>query len=90
VRVNFNDRIDDLKTKRMLQGERKHGPLNLETDPRDFIQEGIEELIDFLNYAEIAMLQGRIPFCRWASIDRDVRFIVWRLTGTGRWSGLGV
>jgi hypothetical protein len=77
----WNERIDDLKRKRMIRGERKHGPLNLQTDPRDFIQEGIEELIDFLNYLEMAMLQGKIPFCKWASIDRDIRFTIWRLTG---------
>ncbi len=39
---------------------RKHGPLDLETDPRDFIEEGIEELVDFLNYIELAMLQGKL------------------------------
>jgi len=80
---SFNERIDDLKVKRMIRGERKHGPLNLETDPRDFIQEGIEELIDFLNYLEMAMLQGKLPFCKWASIDRDIRFTIFRLTGEG-------
>jgi len=79
--VNFNDRIDEEKRLRMVKGEVKHGPLNLETDPRDFIQEGIEELIDFLNYLEMAMFQGKLPFCRWASIDKDVRFIIWRLKG---------
>jgi hypothetical protein len=78
---SWNERIDDLKLKRMLQGERKHGALNLETDPRDFVQEGIEELIDFLNYLELAMLQGKLPFCRWASIDREIRFTIWRLVG---------
>jgi len=90
IEVNVDEWIDDLKKKRMIMGERKHGPLNLETDPRDFIQEGIEELIDFLNYLEMAMLKGRLPFCKWVSIDKDVRFTIWRLTGTGKWSGLGV
>jgi hypothetical protein len=87
IEGSVNDRIDDLKTKRMLQGERKHGPLDLERDPRDFIQEAVEELVDCLNYIELAMLQGRLPFCRWASIDRDCRFMIWRLAGTGKWSG---
>jgi hypothetical protein len=80
---SWNERIDDLKTKRMIQGERKHGPLNLETDPRDFIEEGVEEgveeLIDFLNYLEMAMLQGKLPFCKWVMLDKDVRFTIWRL-----------
>lgn len=79
----WNDRIDDLKMKRMVEGERKHGPLNLETDSRNFIEEGIEELIDFLNYLEMSMLQGKLPFCKWASIDREIRFTVWRLVGKG-------
>ena len=76
---SLNNQIDDLKMKRMLQGERKHGPLNLETDPRNFIQEAIEELIDCLNFLEMAMLQGKIGFCKWVSIDQDVRFMIWRL-----------
>ena len=84
VNFCFDDRIDAEKTKRLLLGERKHGPLNLETDRRDFIQEGVEELIDFLNYVEFAMLQGKVSFCKWASIDKDIRFIVFRLLG-GRW-----
>jgi hypothetical protein len=74
-----NDWIDDQKKLRMIMGERKHGPLNLETDPRDFIEEALEELIDCLNYLEWAMLQGKLPFCQWVLIDRDVRFTIWRL-----------
>ncbi|MGO8989069.1 MAG: hypothetical protein ACLQGU_19755 [bacterium] len=75
----FSRRIDEMKAQRMIQGEPKHGPLNLKTDPRDFIEEGIEELIDFLNYAEFAMWQGKIGFCRWYTMDRDVRFLILRL-----------
>ncbi len=75
----WNQKIDSLKMKWMLQGERKHGRLNLQTDPRNFVKEGVEELIDFLNYIEFAMLQGKLPFCKWASIDKDVRFLIWRL-----------
>ena len=90
VDMSFNDRIDALKVERMLRGEGKHGPLDLTTDLRDFIQEGIEELIDFLNYLEIAMWQGKIGFCKWASIDQDVRFTIWRLIDSeGKWSGKG-
>ena len=76
---SMNDRIDALKAERMAQGEKKHGPLNLEMDPRNFIEEGIEELVDFLNYAEMAMLQGKLSFCKWASLDKDCRFLIWRL-----------
>ena len=77
--MNVNQWIDEQKKKRMVQGQKKHGPLNLKTDPRDFIQEGTEELIDFLNYLEIAMYQGKMPFCKWASLDKDCRFVIWRL-----------
>jgi hypothetical protein len=77
---SLNRKIDEAKRIRMVKGEAKHGPLDLERDPRDFIDEAIEELIDCLNYLEMAMLQGKLPFCRWASIDRDVRFVIWRLT----------
>ena len=77
--LSVSDWIDDEKALRMAKGEKKHGPLNLETDPRDFIQEGIEELVDFLNYLEMAMLQGKVPFCKWVSIDRDTRFTIYRL-----------
>jgi hypothetical protein len=75
----MNDRVDALKAERMARGEKKHGPLNLEMDPRDFIEEGIEELIDFLNYSEMAMLQGKLPFCTWFSTDQTVRFVIYRL-----------
>lgn len=60
--ATVNDQIDDQKKLRMVMGERKHGPLNLETDPRNFIEEALEELIDCLNYLEWAMLQGNLPF----------------------------
>jgi hypothetical protein len=76
---SMNDRVDALKAERMARGEKKHGPLNLEMDPRDFIEEGIEELIDFLNYSEMAMLQGKLPFCTWFSTDQTIRFVIYRL-----------
>ena len=80
---SFSNRIDDLKKARMARGEKKHGPLNLKTDPRDFIEEGIEELVDFLNYSEMAMLQGKLPFCTWSSTDQTVRFVIYRLHSIG-------
>lgn len=78
----LNSRIDTLKEERMIHGEKTHGRLDLQTDPRDFIQEGIEELVDFLNYLEFAMLQGRIGFCKWFQIQRDIRFTIWRVTAS--------
>jgi hypothetical protein len=77
--LSWNDRIDEQKRLRMVKGEKKHGPLDLERDPRNFIEEGIEELIDALNYLEIAMLQGKLPFCHWFLMDRDIRFSIVRL-----------
>ncbi len=65
--------IEQMKTQRMIRGECKHGSLDLENDPRDFVREGIEELIDFLNYWEFAMLQGKVSFCKWSEIDEWIR-----------------
>lgn len=76
---SLNNWIDEAKRKRMVKGEKKHGPLDLDRDPRNFIQEAVEELIDALNYLEIAMYQGKLPFCKWFSVDRDIRFTIWRL-----------
>jgi len=78
----WNSRIEALKEERMAHGEKTHGPLDLQSDPRDFIQEGVEELVDFLNYLEFAMLQGKIGFCKWLQIDRDIRFTIWRVTAS--------
>ncbi len=77
----MNGRTDALKAGRMARGEMKHVPPDLETGPRDFIQQGVEELIGFLNYLELAMFQGELSFCRWASIDKNARFLIWRLEG---------
>jgi hypothetical protein len=75
----WNSRIEALKEERMAHGEKTHGRLDLHTDSRDFIQEGIEELIDFLNYLEFAMLQGKIGFCKWLLVDRDIRLTIRRV-----------
>ena len=76
VDMSVNQWIDGEKKKRMVQGQKKHGPLNLKTDHRDFIQEGIEELVDFLNYWEFAMYQGRVFFCEWNELDEWARIIL--------------
>jgi len=81
VMGSLNDWIDEEKRLRMVKGEKKHGLLDLTQDPRVFIEEAIEELLDALNYLEFAMLQGKLPFCKWVLIDREIGFIVWRLTG---------
>lgn len=83
VDLSFNDKIDEQKRDRLIHGEKNQGVLDLNTDPRDFIKEGVEELIDFLNYIEFAMLQGKVSFCKWVSLDKDLRFLLWRLEGRG-------
>lgn len=87
---SFSNLIDKAMKIREAKGEAKHGPLNLETDPRDFVDEGIEELIDCLNYLGWAMLQGKLPFCKWVSLDRDCRFMIWRLGKEDAWKASGM
>ena len=60
----------------MVMGEKSHGPLHIETDPRDFLQEALEELIDSLNYLEIAMIQGRLPFCQWYETENFISAVI--------------
>ena len=79
---SLNDWIDEEKRLRMVMGEKKHGLLDLTQDPRVFIEEAIEELLDALNYLEFAMLQGRIGFCKWATVDQDIRFTIKRMEKT--------
>ena len=48
------DYIDRLCGRKMLEGKKKHGLLNLETDPRHWPDEMKEELIDAINYCRFA------------------------------------
>jgi len=81
---SLNSLIDCMKAEKMARGVKKYGSLNLQTDPRDFIEEARSELIDCLNYLEFAMQQGKIGFCKWFSIDRDIRFLIWKLERAGK------
>ena len=75
---NFNDRIDEAKRLRMARGEAKHGPLDLENDPRDFVDEGIEDRL-------IASIIWKLPCCRGSSpsvsgiIYQTLRFMIFRV-----------
>lgn len=62
--------IKILKRERLIRGEVKHGPLNLSTDLRNFIQEAIEEVIDGLNYIQFAFEKGQLNQTSYSKIDR--------------------
>ncbi len=49
----------DVLLAKLEQGKRDHGPLNLSADGRDFIEEGRQELRDWLWYAAFREVQGR-------------------------------
>ena len=50
-------RVLVLLARRLRQGQRDHGVLRLETDPRDFERERGEEVQDLLVYTAIAELR---------------------------------
>ena len=76
---SFSDRIDYLRKKREIDGDIKYGPINPVGDPRDFVKEMTDELLDALNYLEWAMLKGQLSICEWVINDRDIKFILYRL-----------
>lgn len=65
--------IDMLRKERMVKGEIKHGPLDLSTDPRDFVQEAIEEVIDGLNYIQFAFDKEQLDHVSYQKIDKALR-----------------
>lgn len=69
----MNNLIDMLRKERMVKGESKHGPLNLSTDSRDFVQEAIEEVIDGLNYIQFAFDKEQIDHVSYLKIDKALR-----------------
>ena len=46
--------------RRLLDGQRRYGPLDLKHDPRDFEQERAEEIGDLLAYSAFAELQRHL------------------------------
>jgi hypothetical protein len=62
-----------MKAQRMIQGACKHGPLNLSTDSRNFVQEAIEEVIDCLNYIQFAFEKGQLNRVSYQKIDKVLR-----------------
>lgn len=76
---SWNNRIDEARKEREIEGEAKYGPINPLNDSRSFLKEAQEELLDSLNYFEWAMLKGEISFCRWFSVDRSIRIVFYHL-----------
>ena len=58
--TRYFDEIDRVCARRMQDGTRKYGCLNLRNDPRNFPQEAIEELQDAINYIRWAWARGQI------------------------------
>ena len=48
--------IEHEANQRYLMGVKKHGELDLSTDPRNFITEALEELVDAYNYVNWAIM----------------------------------
>jgi hypothetical protein len=48
-----------LVAERLLQGQRRYGVLNINTDPRDFRREAFEELADAAVYLAAELNRGR-------------------------------
>ena len=61
--------IDEARKAREIQGVVKYGAINPLSDPRCFLDEARDELLDFLNYLEWSMEKGEISFCEWTEID---------------------
>jgi hypothetical protein len=55
------DEIDRLCARRVQNGLKKYGILDLLNDPRDFRKELADELLDGINYARWANVKGQIP-----------------------------
>tara|TARA_S200002703_G_C3680760_1_gene209047 strand:+ start:29 stop:343 length:315 start_codon:yes stop_codon:yes gene_type:complete len=53
----INDKIIDLIAERMLEGARKYGDAISIDDPRDMVQESLEEVMDGLVYVAIKLMQ---------------------------------
>lgn len=59
--MNTHDLIDRLCGRRMLEGKKNHGLLNLDADPRYWPDEMTEKLLDAINYCRFARARGQLP-----------------------------
>ena len=55
------DEIDRLCARRCQDALEKYGILDLLNDPRDFVRELRDELLDAINYTRWAEVKGQIP-----------------------------
>jgi hypothetical protein len=72
----MNDRIDEARRARVIQGEVKYGPINPLNDPRCFRREAIEELLDSFNYFEWAFEKGQLKFRQWCRVEEAIKGII--------------
>lgn len=68
--------IDKAATQRVMEGVRRHGPLDLSTDPRCFIRESLEEMLDVLNYTKWGYEKGQISEKDWQHVDQITRYVI--------------
>ncbi len=76
--------IDKLRKERERGGQRKYGTIHPKTDPRCFIKEAQDELLDALNYIHWAAEKGEISLRECRVIDRSIRLTLILLED---WSG---
>jgi len=70
------DRFDLLAARRLMNGLKTYGCLDLETDPRDFVTEAEEELLDCVNYLRFAQGRGELPPFAAQWIVRNIKHLL--------------
>jgi len=72
----MDDWVDQARTQRVLEGVRRRGVINPSTDPRCFLREAIEELLDCLNYTRWGHEKGQISEKDWRHVDQITRYVI--------------
>jgi hypothetical protein len=86
----WNNRIDEARKKREIQGQRKYGFIHPLSDPRCFVREAREELLDGLNYLQWSMEKGEMTFCAWVEVSDLIEMALGALRGQNNPSFPGV
>lgn len=82
--------IEKACTQRILEGVRRHGVINPCTDPRCFLKESIEELLDCLNYCKWGYEKGQISEKDWQHVDQITRYTIGIIEKSCPWiKGIG-
>ena len=76
--------VDKMRKDRERVGQKKYGLIHPKTDPRSFIKECQDELLDALNYIHWASEKGEISLRECRVIDRSIRLTLILLEG---WAG---